>query len=134
MALQVAKTFKELITEAKDAEANDQLKDAAKLYERAVKMEPHEESPYDRLMIIYRKLYQYENELKIINKGVAAFEEFYKKKAGKIVGKNTTAERLSKSLAKSLGLTDKKGNDIYHLQPIEKWLKRKKVVEKKLGK
>lgn len=132
--MHIAKTYKELIAEAKEAEANNELQKAAKFYESAIKQEPHEEYPYDRLMVIYRKQKKYEEELKLIDKGIAAFENLYRKKSEKIVSKNKTAEKLSKSLAKSLGLTDKKGNDVYHLQPIEKWLKRKKVVEKKLGK
>jgi tetratricopeptide (TPR) repeat protein len=130
----VAKTYNELIKEGKEAEANKDLETAAKTYERAIKQEPHEEVPYDRLMIIYRKQYRYEDELNLINKGIGAFESFYKKKSQKIVSKNKEAEKLSMSLAKSLGLTDKKGNDVYHLGPVDKWLKRKAVVEKKLGK
>lgn len=134
MALHVAKSYNELIKEAKEAEANKDLDAAATAYERAIRQEPHQEAPYDRLMIIYRKQSRYEDELKLIEKGVETFESFYKKKSQKIVGKNKEAEKLSMSLAKSLGLTDKKGNEVYHPGPVDKWLKRKTVVEKKLGK
>jgi tetratricopeptide (TPR) repeat protein len=134
MPLHIAKSFKELIFEAKEAEENNELEKAAKLYERTMKLEPHDESSYNRLMIIYRKLGKYEDELRVIDKGVSVFEEFYKKKSEKIISKNKAAEKLSKSLAKSLGLTDKKGKDIYHQEPIEKWLKRRQVVEKKIRK
>jgi tetratricopeptide (TPR) repeat protein len=134
MALEVARSYNETITEARSAEAGDDLEKAAKLYERAVRLQPHEEMPYNRLMIIYRKLYRYEDELKVIEKGIKSFEDFYKDRAQKIVSKNKVAEQLSKSLAKSLGLTDRKGNEVYHPGPIDSWLKRKAVVEKKLGK
>ncbi len=134
MPLHIAKSYKDTIAEATEAEANNDWETAAKLYERAIKLEPHDELPYDRAMIVYRKLYQYENELRIINTGIKNLEEFYKERSQKIISNNKTAQQLSKSLAKSLGLTDKKGNDLYHPAAVEKWMKRKAVVENKLGK
>lgn len=134
MALHVAKSYNELMAEAKQAEVDQNLEEAAKLYEKAAKLEPHDEPAYDRAMVIYRKLYQYENELRVIESGIRNFETFYKQRTKKIIGRNKVAEQLSKTLAKSLGLTDKKGNELYQPAPIEKWLKRKAVVEKKLGK
>jgi tetratricopeptide (TPR) repeat protein len=133
MALHVAKSYHELISEAKEAEDNNELEKAAKIYERAIKTEPHEEKPYNRIMIIYRELTWYEEELKIIKKGIAAFEELYQKKSEKILGKNQSVARLSNALAKSLGQKGKKVEAAYYPEPISKWMKRQKVVEKKLG-
>lgn len=133
MALYVAKPYHELMAEAKDAEENNELEKAAKIYERAIKSEPHEEQPYNRLMIIYRKLTLYEDELKIIKKGITAFEELYQKKSEKLLSKNQSVARLSNALAKSLGQKGKKTETIYYPEPIPKWMKRQKVVEKKLG-
>ena len=56
MALHVAKSYHELMNEAKEAEENKELENAAKIYEKAIKAEPHEEQPYGSLMVIYRKL------------------------------------------------------------------------------
>jgi hypothetical protein len=133
MALQVVKLYKELITEAKEAEENNELEKAAKIYEHAIKMEPHEEQPYNRLMIIYRKLTWFEDELKIIKKGITAFEELYQKKSERLLGKNQSVARLSNALAKSLGQKGKKTEPLYYPEPIPKWTKRQTVVEKKLG-
>jgi two-component SAPR family response regulator len=133
MALHVAKSYNELMAEAKEAEENNELEKAAKIYQRAIKSEPHEEQPYNRLMIVYRKLTQYEDELSIIKKGIVAFEELYQKKAEKILGKSQTVSRLSNALAKSLGQKGKKTEPLYYPEPIPKWIKRQKVVEKKLG-
>jgi hypothetical protein len=133
MALHVAKPYRELITQAKDAEDNKELEKAAKIYERAIKSEPHEELPYSRLMIVYRKLTWYEDELKTIKKGIAAFEELYQKKSERLLGKNKSVERLSNALAKSLGQKGKKTETGFYPDPIHKWMKRQKVVEKKLG-
>lgn len=121
------------MAEAKDAEENKELEKAARLYQRAIKLEPHEETPYGRLMIIYRKLTWYEEELKTIKKGLETFQELYQKKSQKLVGKNQAAVRLSNALAKSLGQRGKKTESLYYPEPIPKWLKRQKTVEKKLG-
>lgn len=133
MALYVAKPYHELMAEAEDAEENNELEKAAKIYEQAIKIEPHEEQPYNRLMIIYRKLRQYEDELKVIKKGIEKFEELYQKKSERLIGKNQKLERLSNALAKSLGQKGKKTETLYYPEPIPKWIKRQKVVEKKLG-
>ena len=134
MPLHVAKPYNELMSDAKEAEEDNDFETAAKIYERAIRQQPHEELPYNRLMIAYRKLYKNEDELGIIQKGIAALDAFYKKKSAKMMGKHKDAQKLSKSLAKSLGLIDKKGADVYHPEPIAKWLKRQAIVEKKLGK
>jgi tetratricopeptide (TPR) repeat protein len=133
MPLSVAKSYHELMMEAKEAEENNELEKAAKIYERAIKTEPHEEQPYNRLMIIYRKLTMYEDELKIIKKGIASFEELYQKKSERLLGKNQSVARLSNALAKSLGQKGKKTESLYLPEPIPKWMKRQKLVEKKLG-
>ena len=133
MALYVAKSYQELMLEAKEAEGNNELEKAVKIYQRAVKMQPHEEQPYNRLMILYRKLTQYEEELHTIKKGIAAFEELYQKKSEKLLGKSKTVTRLSNALAKSLEQKGKKTDSVYYPQPIPKWMKRQKAVEKKLG-
>jgi tetratricopeptide (TPR) repeat protein len=133
VTLHVAKTYSELMKEAKEFEENNELENAAKLYARAAKAEPHDEQAYNRLMIIYRKLQWYEEELKIIKKGIAAFEELYQKKSERLFGKNQKVARLSNALAKSLGQRGKKTEALYLPEPIPKWMKRQKVVEKKLG-
>lgn len=133
MALYVAKSYHELMKEAKEAEGNNELEKAAKIYEKAIKAEPHEEQPYHRLMIVYRKLTWYEEELKIIKKGIAAFEEMHRKKTERLLGRNQTAARLSNALAKSLGQKGKMTAPLYFPEPIPKWLKRQKAVEKKLN-
>jgi Zn-dependent metalloprotease len=133
MALHVARSYHELMHEAKEAEENNELEKAAKIYERAVRTEPHEEQPYNRLMVIYRKLTWYEDELKTIKKGIANFEALYQKKSERLLGKNQSVARLSNALAKSLGQKGKKIEPLYYPEPIPKWTKRQKVVEKKLG-
>lgn len=130
MALQVVRNEKELLEEAKHAEANEELETAEKKYEQLIRQDPHHEFPYDRLMVIYRRQKRYEDELKLINKGLKNFGDVYKKKEEKLISKNKVLSRLSNALIKKAGL---KKNE-FTPQPIAKWLKRKEMVEKKLGK
>jgi tetratricopeptide (TPR) repeat protein len=128
----IVRSLHEILAEAKEAELNGNTAEATKLYERAIKQEPADERAYDRLMIIYRKEKDYGAELKVINKGIEAFQKLYQAKSKKIVGSDKEAVRLSNALIKSLGLKDKKGNDLIEHQPIAKWKKRREVVMKKL--
>ena len=82
-------------------------------------------------MIIYRKQKKYKEELDVINKALQHFKEYQDKKSSAKT-KNAAINKLSKSLNKSLGLTDKKGNFLYEPEPVPTWKKRKATVEKKL--
>lgn len=133
MALRVAKHYTELIEQGRLTEAEGELEKAAELYEQAIRQNPLEEFPFNRLMVIYRKFRQYDDELKVINKGLHLFQQHYDKKPQLIMGKNAKALQLSKSLLKSLN-GNKKIAEPYYPEPIPRWTKRKEVVEKRLGK
>ena len=104
-------------------------------YREQVKQGVFSPLPYERLMIHYRKEKDYEEELKVIKKGIDTFKKFYsnlqasaiKKQKGKIA-------ELSKQFSKHTGLIDKKGNDTYLPEPLPKWIKRQSVVEQKIKK
>ena len=132
MALNVVRSFDEIMNEAREYESGDEIDKAIKLYQRAIKLEPHNELPYNRLMIIYRKQKQFEDELELINKGIKTFEEFYRKRSEKLISKHKGAAKLSDALAKSLGQRGKNVQDLYQPEPIPKWTKRKQLVEKKV--
>jgi tetratricopeptide (TPR) repeat protein len=128
----IVKSLHELLSEAKQAEQNEDISEATKLYERAIKQAPTDERAYNRLMIIYRKEKEYDAELKVIDKGIDAFTKLYQSKTKKVVGNDKEAVRLSNALIKSLGLKDKKGNDLIEHEPIATWKKRRAVVLKKI--
>ena len=72
----------------------------------------------------------YEDELKVINKAIDIFQTFYDKKSQKFTRSNKLGQ-LSKALLKNLN----KGNqrlDEYPA-PLPAWMKRKELVEQKLG-
>ena len=125
-------SYKETVAKANEAKDNGDLKKAISLYEKALKKEPANEYPYDRLMILHRKLKQYKEELHIINDGLKFFKEFYENKSQQLIGENRKIMQLSNALMKSVGLKNKQGKNLYYPEPIPRWEKRKQVVEKKV--
>jgi len=111
-------------------ENEDELAEAATVYEKLVKAEPLNENAWNRLMIIYRKLKENKKELNAINEGIKAFKDKYKKQ--KTPGKKIT--QLSAALMKATGLADKKGNSTYEPEPIGRWEKRKHLILRRLKK
>lgn len=130
--LPTAASATEAIRKAKEAESQDKPEEAAKLYELAIREKTLDEFPFDRLMIVYRKLKRYKEELRTIEKGIRLFEAHYNKQAGKKNAKQQQISTLSNAFLKTAGLKDKKGNLLYTPEPISRWQKRKAVVEKKL--
>lgn len=122
----------ELFDRAKEFEKQGQYQDAADTYNHIIKEEPRNEDAYDRLMIMYRKLKLPAKELAAINSGIKAFEEFYHTRSK--IPSSKKINNLSKAFMKSAALVDKKGNLLNKPEPINRWLKRKVVVEKKLEK
>lgn len=119
----------DLLYHAGEYEKKGELKDAAALYLRYLKKIPGNEWAYSRLMIIYRKQKDPEKELAIINRGIKAFEDIFQKTT-KISPTKKTID-ISKKLMKAMGLTDKKGKELYEREPIKKWRRRKMLLERR---
>jgi tetratricopeptide (TPR) repeat protein len=119
------------LQQASAAEKNGDLELAEKLYKQEINKSAFNASVYTRLMVIYRKQKKYKEELDIINKALKHFKEHQEKQLSSKT-KNAAIKKLSKSLNKSLGLIDKKGNFLYEPEPIPTWKRRKTTVEKKL--
>ena len=129
MAIQ-ANTEKEILQQAHKAEAEQDFAHAAELYEKEIKRHPLKTYAYDRLMIIYRKLKRYKDELQVVNRGIKAYENYFKTRSEKLMAKHKQLTRLSKALIKSTGLNGK--NHEYFPEPLNKWRKRKELLAKKL--
>ena len=123
---------KDILQQAHEAEIDGHFNEAIDLYQKIIKRHPLQAHAYDRLMIIYRKLKKYKNELQIINKGIKAFEDYFKKKSEKLAVKNKQLTRLSKAIIKSTGLGDKSHE--YFPEPLNKWRKRRELITQKLKK
>ena len=122
-------TKAELFEEAKHFEAEGDLKKAASFYLKLIKADRHHEQAYDRLMILYRKLKEPENELSIIKKAIAAFEEKYASSVKSARSKKVS--NLSNAFLKATGLSDKKGKLLFIPEPLAKWNRRKILLGKK---
>ena len=104
-------------------------------YREQVKQGVFSTLPYDRLMIHYRKEKEYEEELKVIKKGIDVFKKFYANvQATAIKKQKSKIAELSRQFSKRAGLTDKKGNSTYMPEPLPRWIKRQSVVEQKIKK
>jgi len=108
----------------------DETAAAIKAAQLIIKSHPSNDKAYNRLMILYRKQRNYREELKTINKAIKTFEEIFNKKQ---TVHSSQVKSISLSLAKALGLADKKGNSIYQKGELTKWKKRKLLVQKKLN-
>lgn len=126
------KHYSAFIDEAKQAEKDQHPEKAIELYEKAIKQEPLETFPYIRLMILYRKAKDAEKELKVINKSIRVYKEYYDEKAGRLLH-NRKLEMAGKALLKSLTPAGQNPATLYP-EPIPGWMKRKSLVEKKHGK
>jgi|SRR5688572_9747197 tetratricopeptide (TPR) repeat protein len=124
-------TAGEWMQTAMQHEQEGSLEKAAGAYEKVIKLSKHNEQAYNRLMIVYRKLKDYEKEATVIRKAIREFETLYNRPV-KSSGKKV--EQLSKQLMKLTGLADKKGKLLYQPEPLGKWKKREAVVEKRLKK
>jgi len=123
---------KEILQQAYEAEAEEDFEQAIKLYKEEIKRHPLKDHAYDRLMIIYRKMKRYKDELQVVNKGIKAFEAYFRKKSDKLSSRHKKLARLSMALIKSTGLGER--NHEYFPEPLNKWRKRKEVIEKRLKK
>ena len=122
--------YTEYIKQAKVAEKNGNIEEATALYEKAIKQRPLLEQPYNRLVIIYRKNKKFKEELKVIDKALDVFIRHFEKKKAAFKLPEKVA-RLSKAILKTLNNNGKPFENS-HPQPVQKWLTRKKSVEKKL--
>lgn len=100
-----------------------------KEFRQKLKQHPLDELSYHRLMVMYRKQKEYKKELAIIDEGIKAFEQFYKSNIKNKPTRKITL--LSRSLLQSLGLANKKGEEIFQPEPIAKWKRRKENLLKR---
>ena len=128
--MQATQHYTEYIKQAKMAEKDGDIEEATALYEKAIKQRPLLEQPYNRLMIIYRKNKKLKEELRVIDKALDLFIGHYEKKKAAFKMPDKVA-RLSKAILKTISKDGKAFENSYP-QPVQKWLTRKKVVEKKL--
>jgi hypothetical protein len=104
---------------------------AIKEYKHIALAYPTNKEAYNRLMILFRQLKQVKNEMYWIDKAINSFQSRFRKPA---IRANSNIAKLSRTIALSTGLSDKKGNAVYLPPPLDKWQKRKELLEKRMSK
>ena len=108
---------------------DDDLEHAIREYKEIIAIFPRDERAFNRLMVLYRQLKMKKEELNVINQAIKTFSQ----PAAKIVKKNKTKiAAISKSISRSMGLTNKKGDQLYQPEPVGRWMKRKELVMKRM--
>ena len=102
---------------------------AIKNYLSILRKEQLNSAVYNRLMIVYRKQKEYQKEAELIKKAIEIYEAYYAKHQPSHSAKVTS---LSRALAISTGLADRKGKGLYNPEPIATWKKRLFNLKKKL--
>lgn len=119
------------LSQAVEHEEEGEWAEAARAYEKLLKKFPRNEKIFDRLMIMYRKLKDYQKELATIETAVKAFDIHKPKRSG---AADKKISRISNALLKATGLVNKKGENLYLPGPVGRWEKRKVTVLKRLRK
>jgi tetratricopeptide (TPR) repeat protein len=117
---------------ARKEELNGNLDKAIKLYEENIRENYADEFAFERLMIIYRKQKEYEDELRVITRGIELFEQNIEEHLKHSLARHVDGkklEQISHAILKKSGL---KKAELHFPDPIDKWIKRKEIVEKKL--
>jgi tetratricopeptide (TPR) repeat protein len=105
---------------------------AVREYQHIAKVYPLSEIVYDRIMILYRQLKKPDEELRWIGKAIKIFEKHFAKPRSKSKS-GAKINALSQSILRSTGLADKKGKALHQPQPIDRWQKRKELLEARIS-
>jgi tetratricopeptide (TPR) repeat protein len=127
-------SFAELLSTARQMEAEGNIPEAEKLYLQIIKSDPLNVEAYNRLLVIYRKQKEYRKELAIVNQAIKAHEDNFLQEQKKWITANKTAARISRLLAKGLGLINKKGLPLRQDRQLVNWHKRKSNLLKRMKK
>jgi len=119
--------------EARQLEKEGQHADALKIYRALTRRKHLNAGAYNRMMVILRKQKQYEAELEVIRRAIAAAEKAITAGQQAIDDNDRDSAALSRKLAQSLGLLDDAGLPVYEEPQLRAWRKREAVVEKRLA-
>ena len=112
------------------AEQDGDLDTAIELYEQNIKENYPGEYAFERLMILYRKQKDYEEELRVINHGINVFAQELEDHLKHSFSKNVDRKKVEDL---SDGIMNNNGFQLmYYANPLDKWAKRKEFLEKKL--
>jgi hypothetical protein len=117
---------------AMEAEENGDINKAARFYEQNIKEDYADKFAFERLMIIYRKEKEYKNELRVIKRGIEVFQQNFKDRVKHSLARRVSDKKLEQLSNAIIKISGQKKEELHFPDPIDKWLKRKEIVEKKI--
>jgi tetratricopeptide (TPR) repeat protein len=112
---------------ARELEKEGEFQKAVAMYKKLLRTPSTALPALTRMMMIYRKLKKYDDEIDAINKAISIHEQHYRS----LRPRDNKASLLSRKLNQALGLSDKKGKSFYKPEEVLKLEKRKAIVLKK---
>lgn len=131
---QLALKVEERNKAANEAEEDGDLNKAIRFYEQNIREDYSDKLAFERLMIIYRKQKEYKNELRVIKRGIEVFQKNMKERVKHSLARRVSDKKLEQLSNAIMKISGQKKEEHHFPDPIDKWLKRKEIVEKKLKK
>ncbi len=117
---------------AKEAEEEGDVNKAVRFYEQNIREDYADKVAFERLMIIYRQQKDYKNEWRVIKRGIEVFQQSFKERVKNSLAKRVGDKKLEQLSNAIIKISGQKKEELHFPDPIDKWLKRKEIVEKKL--
>jgi hypothetical protein len=117
---------------AREAEEDNDHNKAVRFYEQNIREDYADKFAFERLMIIYRKHKEYKDELRVIKRGIEVFQKKFKERVKHSLARHVSDKKLVQLSNAIIKISGQKKEELHFPDPIDKWLKRKEIVEKKL--
>ena len=117
---------------AMQAEREEDVNKAIRFYEQNIREDHADKFAFERLMVIYRKDKEYKNELRVIKRGIEVFQKKFKERVKHSLARRVSDKKLEQLSNAIIKISGQKKEELHFPDPVDKWLKRKDVVEKKL--
>jgi len=117
---------------AKEAEEAGDVNKAVRFYEQNIREDYADKFAFERLMIIYRQQKEYKDELRVIKRGIEVFQQSFKDRVKHSLAKRVSDRKLEQLSNAIIKISGQKKEELHFPDPIDKWIKRKGIVEKKL--
>jgi hypothetical protein len=117
---------------AMQAEQEKDVNKAIRFYEQNIREDHADKFAFERLMVIYRKDKEYKNELRVIKRGIEVFQKKFKERVKHSLARRVSDKKLEQLSNAIIKISGQKKEELHFPDPVDKWLKRKEIVEKKL--
>jgi len=115
-----------------EAEEAGDMNRAVRFYEQSIGEDYADKFAFERLMIIYRQQKEYKNELRVIKRGIEVFQKSMKERVKHSLARRVSDKKLEQLSNAIIKISGQKKEEHHFPDPIDKWLKRKEIVERKL--